>query len=106
MAKISARGATALCQVKASKPEPGTQLTHDGKVHLTLTLASDGRVLRQVHHNFRSSTAKSGYRRSASGMTVVTKLTRDDMATRSTAQLTAGLARLACRLGFTPDSEA
>jgi phage terminase small subunit len=105
MAKISARGARTLCQVKASKPEPGTQLTHDAMVHLTLTLASDGRVLRQTHHNFRSSTAKSGYRRSASGMTVVTKLTAADIAARTTDQLTAGLARLARRLGFTPDSE-
>jgi hypothetical protein len=102
MAKISARGATALCQVKASMPEGETQLTADGKTHLTLTLTSDGRILWQTHHNFRSSTAKCGYRRSAAGMRV---LKRVDMAgmPRQAESRREVLTAIARRYGYTPD---
>lgn len=101
MAKISSHGAQALVQVKASKDDEGAR-THDGKVHLTLTATTDGRVLRQVSFRYRSSTPGSRAHYSRSNNTLVMRVKPEYLA-RGAEAVRTGLERVARKWGYTID---
>lgn len=92
MAKISSHGAHTLAQVKAVKPDE-LGMTADGLVHLTLTVTSDGRVLRQV-------SMKYGSRWSRSNNKVIGKAPPGEVSNYTPEKLSAYLARVATRMGY------
>jgi hypothetical protein len=101
MAKISANGNHKIAQVKASKDESPefAALTFDGKVHMTLTVTSDGRVLRKI--GYKRKTYGGGHRWDYSGNKILTRsgtltgLPREEIERR--------LGRLARKMGYTPE---
>jgi hypothetical protein len=101
MAKISSHGATTLAQVKAHKLDPDAH-THDGKIHLTLTATTDGRVLRQFSFRYRSSLPGSRAHYSRSNNTLIMRVTPEYLARGAEAAST-GLERLARKWGYTID---
>jgi hypothetical protein len=94
MAKISARGARVLVQVKASRPDPSTC---DKLAHLTLTLTSDGRLLQQVSLKHSPGHWARGNNR------IVARVPKDHLAGLAPEGLSALLARRAESAGYQPE---
>lgn len=106
MANIKSHNGQAHMSATYSKPEETASLTTDGKTHLTLTVTTDGRLLRKTAHRFRSSQRKCGYRLSSTGYRLVTKVRvhPDRMSADAKPALTASLAKIAARWGYSPDT--
>lgn len=94
MAKISAHGAHTVMQITASKPDT-SGLTKDGKVHMTLTVTSDCRLLQKTTHRWKSGGTGGG------GYKVIGKLKPEDLARPD---LKKALGHVAKRYGYTADA--
>ncbi len=98
MAKISAYGATSRVQIKAFKYSDDSS-TKDGKVHLTLTLTSDGRVLRKIIFRYATFDGKGTYT-SGGNYSQVTKVKRDALDTLTNDEFETRLRTIAARWGY------
>jgi hypothetical protein len=105
MANIKSHDGQAHMSATYSKPEETASLTTDGKTHLTLTVTTDGRLLRKTAHRFRSSQRKCGYRLSSTDYRLVTKVRvhPSRLTEEYRPQLRADLAAIAARWGYAPD---
>jgi hypothetical protein len=101
MAKISSHGATTLVQVKAHKDDHGAR-THDGKIHLTITATTDGRVLRQVSMRYRGNLPGSRAYSSRSANKLVARVPTEELS-RGAESVRPILATLARKWGYTID---
>lgn len=96
MANIGSHGAHTVGQVKATKPEAMPTMTADGLVHLTLTLTSDGRLLRKLGWKRKGSPrAYWNY----SGYKVLTKVNMAGLP-RDRAEIDRRLGIIARRMGY------
>lgn len=98
MAKISARGAHAVAQVKGTKPDDHTA---DGLCHVTVTARSDGAILRQVARKHGNPAERYGTWWSRSNNAIIARATPDQLADVG-GRLLPALRALVKRWGYEP----